>query len=303
MAVHGSILAGARLGQDGGVTDDPAARTPSEPTDLDALAGRGSEIRLIAVDMDGTLLDGDGKVPPGLWSMLDRLREAGIAFAPASGRQHATLRREFGAHGDELVFIAENGTLVTRGDDELSSDPMDRVFVDELLEDIRGFRHDVGVVLCGKASAYIERTDAAFRSQAEKYYARLADVSDLTAVDDEILKVAVFDVEDGEKHTAPALERHRLTHQVVVSGHHWVDVMNAGVSKGRALRAIQDLLDVTPEPTAVFGDYLNDLDMMDAADFSFAMANAHPDIVAAARYRAPSNLDHGVIRVLERLLG
>ncbi|MEC8761634.1 MAG: Cof-type HAD-IIB family hydrolase [Actinomycetota bacterium] len=260
-------------------------------------------MRLIAVDMDGTLLDGQGAVPPALWPMLDRLRDAGIAFAPASGRQHATLRREFGAHGDDLVFIAENGTFVTRGDEELSSDTMDRAFVDSLIAEIRGFRHDVGVVLCGKASAYIERTDAAFRDQAEKYYARLADVADLTAVDDDILKIAVFDVEDGEKNTAPALERHRLTHQVVVSGHHWVDVMNQGVSKGKALRAIQNLLDVTPEQTAVFGDYLNDLDMMDAADFSFAMANAHPDVAAAARYRAPSNVDHGVIQVLERLLG
>ena len=284
------------------MTDDSLQGSPTAPIDLDVLAGRGKEIRLIAVDMDGTLLDSDGKVPPALWPLLDRLADAGIAFAPASGRQHATLRREFGDHGDDLVFIAENGTFVTRGDEELSSDVMDRAFVDGLVRDIRGFTHDVGVVLCGKASAYIERTDAAFRDQAEKYYARLTDVADLTAVDDEILKVAVFDVEDGEKNTAPALERHRLTHQVVVSGHHWVDVMNQGVSKGKALRAIQDLLDVTPEQTAVFGDYLNDLDMMDAADFSFAMANAHPDVAAAARYRAPSNADHGVIRVLERLL-
>ena len=285
------------------MTDDSPHGSPDLPVDLDALAGRASEIRLIAADMDGTLLDGQGAVPPALWPMLDRLRDAGIAFAPASGRQHATLRREFGQHGDELVFIAENGTFVTRGDEELSSDTMDRAFVDSLIAEIRGFRHDVGVVLCGKASAYIERTDAAFRDQAEKYYARLADVADLTAVDDDILKIAVFDVEDGEKNTAPALERHRLTHQVVVSGHHWVDVMNQGVSKGKALRAIQNLLDVTPEQTAVFGDYLNDLDMMDAADFSFAMANAHPDVAAAARYRAPSNVDHGVIQVLERLLG
>ncbi|WP_348681165.1 Cof-type HAD-IIB family hydrolase [uncultured Microbacterium sp.] len=285
------------------MTDDSPHGSPDLPVDPDALAGRASEIRLIAADMDGTLLDGQGAVPPALWPMLDRLRDAGIAFAPASGRQHATLRREFGAHGDDLVFIAENGTFVTRGDEELSSDTMDRAFVDSLIAEIRGFRHDVGVVLCGKASAYIERTDAAFRDQAEKYYARLADVADLTAVDDDILKIAVFDVEDGEKNTAPALERHRLTHQVVVSGHHWVDVMNQGVSKGKALRAIQNLLDVTPEQTAVFGDYLNDLDMMDAADFSFAMANAHPDVAAAARYRAPSNVDHGVIQVLERLLG
>ena len=284
------------------MTDDFADGSTPAPADLDALAGRGSEIRLIAVDMDGTLLDGEGAGPTALWPLLGRLRDAGIAFAPASGRQHATLRREFGAHGDDLVFIAENGTFVTRGDEELSSDVMDRDFVIDLIGDIRGFTHEVGVVLCGKASAYIERTDDAFRDQAEKYYARLMDVEDLLAVDDEILKVAVFDVEDGEKHTAPALERHRLTHQVVVSGHHWVDVMNQGVSKGKALRAIQDLLNVTPEQTAVFGDYLNDLDMMDAADFSFAMANAHPDVAAAARYRAPSNVDHGVIRVLERLL-
>lgn len=292
------------------MTQDPAATakdTPIDtandtPIDLDALTGRAGEIRLVAVDMDGTLLDADGNVPPGLWPLLDRMREAGIAFAPASGRQHATLRREFGAHGDGLVFIAENGTYVTRGDEEISSDPMDRTFVDDLIRDIRGFSHEVGIVLCGKRSAYVEQPAPAFRSQAEKYYARLSDVDDLTAVDDEVLKVAVFDAEDGEKNTAPALAQYRRSHQVVVSGHHWVDVMNQGVSKGRALRAIQEMLGVSAAQTAVFGDYLNDLDMMDAAHFSFAMDNAHPDVAAAARFRAPSNRDHGVVRVLERLL-
>jgi hydroxymethylpyrimidine pyrophosphatase-like HAD family hydrolase len=52
----------------------------------------------------------------------------------------------------------------------------------------------------------------------------------------------------------------------------------------------------------VFGDYLNDLEMLDAADWSFAMAGAHPEVVRRARHLAPSNIDNGVLRTVVRLL-
>ena len=162
-------------------------------------------------------------------------------------------------------------------------------------------RSDLGVVVCGKRSAYIERADPAFLPEAEKYYARLEIVPDLIQVDDQILKVAIFDFAEAAT-TAPALDDLRATHQVVVSGHHWIDVMNAGVNKGVALRRLQAATGITPAQTAVFGDYLNDLEMMDAADLSFAMANAHPEIMARARYAAPSNTEQGVITTIHRLL-
>ncbi|WP_306770344.1 Cof-type HAD-IIB family hydrolase [Microbacterium sp. 18062] len=260
------------------------------------------DIRLVAVDMDGTLLDESGRVPEELWPLLDRMRERGILFAPSSGRQYATLRREFGAHGDDMVFIAENGTYVVRSDEELSSDTMAPAVVADVVAAARGMRHDMGVVLCGKWSAYIERTDEAFRTEADKYYARLEEVADLDAVDDDILKVAIFDFGDAETTTAPALADVAASQQVVVSGAHWVDIMNPGVNKGRALRRLQEVLGVTPAQTVVFGDYLNDLEMMDASEHSYAMANAHADVVARARHRAPSNRDHGVIRVLDELI-
>lgn len=263
---------------------------------------RTLDIRLVAVDMDGTLLDEHGKVPQDLWPMLDRMRERGILFAPASGRQYATLRREFGTHGDDMVFIAENGTFVVRDDAEVSSDVLAPATVAEVVAAARAMRRDIGIVLCGKRSAYIERTDAAFRAEADRYYAELAEVADLDAVADDIIKIAVFAFGDAETEVAPDLERFRSSLQVVVSGEHWVDVMNPGVNKGEALRRLQAALGVTAAQTVVFGDYLNDLEMMDAADHSYAMANAHPDVAARARHRAPSNREHGVIRVLERLL-
>jgi len=260
------------------------------------------DLRLIAVDMDGTLLDGDGRIPDALWPLLDRLHERGIRFAPASGRQLATLQRAFADHLDHMVFIAENGAYVVEGGIEISSDAMDAAFTASLITRVRALAgRDLGVVVCGKRSAYIERADPAFRAEADKYYAHLEVVDDLLQVDDQILKVAVFDFEDAAT-TAPSLEDLRATHQVVVSGEHWIDVMNLGVNKGVALERLQAATGITPEQTAVFGDYLNDLEMMDAASLSFAMANAHPDVAARARYRAPSNLDHGVITTIEKLL-
>ncbi|MFB7892747.1 Cof-type HAD-IIB family hydrolase [Microbacterium sp. NPDC056044] len=262
------------------------------------------DLRLIAVDMDGTLLDGHGRIPDALWPLLDRLHDSGVRFAPASGRQLATLQRAFADHLDHMVFIAENGAYVVEGDTEISSDALDASFTASLVTRLRALAaegRDLGVVVCGKRSAYIERADDAFLPEAEKYYARLEIVPDLLAVDDQILKVAIFDFADAAA-TAPSLEDLRATHQVVVSGAHWIDVMNQDVNKGVALRRLQAATGITPAQTAVFGDYLNDLEMMDAASLSFAMANAHPDVASRARYRAPSNLEHGVITTIEKLL-
>jgi Cof subfamily protein (haloacid dehalogenase superfamily) len=262
------------------------------------------DLRLIAVDMDGTLLDGEGRIPEALWPLLDRLHARGIRFAPASGRQLATLRRSFAGHLDDAVFIAENGAYVVEGETEISSDGMDAGFTASLVRRLRRLVEagsDLGVVVCGKRSAYIERTDAAFLAEAEKYYARLETVDDLLAMDDQVLKVAIFDFADAAA-TAPELEDLRATHQVVVSGHHWIDVMNQGVNKGAALRRLQAATGITHEQTAVFGDYLNDLEMMDAASLSFAMANAHPDVTDRARFQAPSNLEYGVITTIRKLL-
>ena len=154
-----------------------------------------------------------------------------------------------------------------------------------------------------KHCAYIERSDAAFLEQAGLYYEALEIVEDLTAIAlDEALKVAVFDFDDVENGSSQALTAAVPHVQTVVSGLHWTDMMSAQVSKGRALSALQARLGVLPEQTAVFGDYLNDLDLYDYADLGFAMRNAHPGIHAAAAYTAPANTEDGVLRTVEELL-
>ncbi|WP_456785927.1 Cof-type HAD-IIB family hydrolase [Cellulomonas sp. P5_C5] len=256
------------------------------------------DIRLIAVDMDGSLLDDEKRVHDDFWPLLDELADRGILLCPASGRQYAALRRQFAR--DELVYIAENGAYVVQHDEEISADGLPLSAARDAVQTVRDATHlDLGTVLCGKRSAYVERSDDAFLDQATPYYAKLAVVDDLTAVDDEVLKVAVHDFGSAATGAGPLLERFAA----LVSGEHWVDVMSPTADKGHALRAVQERLGITPEQTMAFGDYFNDIGMLDAASFSFAMDNAHPDVRAHARFVAPSNNANGVVRTIRSVLG
>ncbi|GAB2850732.1 Cof-type HAD-IIB family hydrolase [Actinocorallia aurea] len=264
-----------------------------------------AEIRLVVTDMDGTLLDGEGRVPADLWALLPRLRSHGIVFSPASGRQYATLAHEFSGVDDGMAYIAENGAYVVRDGVELSSVCLAPDVITRAVEATRRLAKDgadVGAVVCGKRAAYIERSDERFLAEVARYYHAYRVVEDATRVEDDAIKVAVFSFGPSEETTYPAIAAACPDQQVVVSSHHWVDVLDPHVDKGVALRSLQAELGVTPDQTMVFGDYLNDLAMLDRATWSFATANAHPDVLARARHLAPANTEQGVIRTLTALL-
>ncbi|MES4892529.1 Cof-type HAD-IIB family hydrolase [Streptomyces sp. NPDC096012] len=276
------------------------------PTDIPGVPAGPADIRLVVTDMDGTLLDDAKRIPDGLWPMLAELRRRGVLFSPASGRQYATLARQFADVAEGMVFIAENGTYVVRDGVELSADPLEGAVAARIVRTVRRLVADgvdAGAVVCGKRAAYVERTDEPFLAEVRKYYVEHRIVPDVTAVEDEVIKVALFDFGSAEHSVAPALAEFAGTHQVVVSGEHWVDVMNRTANKGTALRGLQRALGITPAQTMVFGDYLNDLEMLDAAEWSFAMAGAHPEVVRRARHMAPSNNDAGVLRTIAHVLG
>ncbi|MBC7688706.1 MAG: HAD hydrolase family protein, partial [Aquabacterium sp.] len=90
--------------------------------------------------------------------------------------------------------------------------------------------------------------------------------------------------------------------QVKISGHIWLDLSHKLANKGRAINVLQQKFNISPNETMVFGDYLNDLEMMQQASFSYAMENAHEDIKNAARFITKSNEEDGVTIVLQELL-
>lgn len=284
---------------------------PAVPTDPGAYAP--ADVRLVVADMDGTLLDDRKRFPGGLWRMLDQLDARGVTFAPASGRQVWTLLDMF-PDRPGMTVIGENGAIVMRDGAEISSSPLDLPTLREAVRLVRAATGPGGVngglVMCGKRSAYVERVDEPFVAGVVPYYHRtrqvdsqldVLDAIEAGELDDAIVKLAVHSLDPVGPLAEATLARFRSTHQYAVSGANWADLQIRGVDKGRAVRALQGALGVTRAQTAVFGDFQNDLSMLAEAALSFAVANADPDVVRAARFVAPSNNEGGVVSVVERL--
>ena len=284
--------------------------TPTDPARY-----AGADLRLAAVDMDGTLLDDDKNFPPGMDELLDQMDARGVIFAPTSGRQVWTLIDMFpGRPG--MTVIGENGGIVMRDGVEVSSHPVDTPTVREVIRLVRDATSgpdgiDGGLVMCGKQFAYVERTDEGFVEGVMPYYHRTKRVEDQNAIidaieagqiDDAIVKLAVYVIGPVEPLAQATLANFADTHQYAISGANWADLQVQGVDKGSAVRDLQRFLGVERAQTAVFGDAGNDLSMMGVADLSFAMANASQDVIEAARFVAPSNNEAGVIQVLRALL-
>ena len=285
--------------------------TPTDPARY-----AGADLRLAAIDMDGTLLDDDKNFPPGMDELLDLMDERGVTFAPASGRQVWTLIDMFpGRPG--MTVIGENGGIVMRDGVEVSSSPVDAPTVREVIRLVREATLgpdgiDGGLVMCGKQFAYVERTDDLFVEGVAPYYHRTQCVEAQEAVidaieagtsDDAIVKLAVYAIGPVGALAEATLAHFADTHQYAISGANWADLQIRGVDKGSAVRDLQRFLGVDRSQTAVFGDAGNDLSMMSAGDLSFAMANASQDVIEAARFIAPSNNEAGVAQVLRALLG
>lgn len=258
-------------------------------------------IKLIATDMDGTLLDSNDNINPEFYEVFEKLNEKDIIFAAASGRQYYNLINRFEDLKDKMMFIAENGTFVVHKGKEILVNPLDRELALELIKIGRTIENSY-VILCGKKSAYIENTDERFMEQVNKYYHKVNIVDDITKVDDDILKVTICDFTGSEINSYNYFKDFVDKVQVAVAGEIWLDMMAKGVNKGLAIEELQNLLNISHEETMVFGDYLNDLEMMQSAYHSYAMENAHDDLKKVARFSAKSNDDNGVVQAIKEAL-
>ena len=172
-------------------------------------------IKLIATDMDGTLLNSKNEIQDGFYEVFNKLEEKGIIFAAASGRQYYNLLKRFEGIEDKMMFIAENGTFVVYKGKELVVNALDLNLARELIKVGRNIK-DSYVILCGKKSAYIESDDKRLIEQTEKYYERYEIVSDLTKIEDDILKVTICDFAGSENNSNKYYDDFREKAQIAV---------------------------------------------------------------------------------------
>lgn len=257
-------------------------------------------IKLIASDIDGTLFRSNNTLPDDFDETLQKLNEKHIIFSVASGRPYLTLRKTFEKYKD-ILFIADNGAHVVYQENELSVHTFDEAFIKELLKITRHLPNSYAV-LCTTEGAFIESNNPDFIRELEKYYVKYTIVSDLTQVQKRFIKYTVCDLNGAEEHSLSYYKDFTDKIQICVAGFVWLDMMPKGVNKGSAIKEIQSKLNITFKEIMVFGDYLNDAEMLQSAYYSYAMENAHPDLFQIARFKAASNDDDGVILKIKEML-
>lgn len=261
-------------------------------------------IKLIVTDMDGTFLNDNKEINVEFWEVFEKLKEKNIKFVVASGRQYQNLRKHFNAIKDDIIFIAENGSYVVEKEKEIYSQVLTKDEVKKFISLGREIK-DTNLVLCGKKSAYIENDEKEFLNEVNKYYEERVLVKDLMEIveknEDEIIKIAFCNLKGTESNVYPFLKTEK-NFQVVVSGEIWLDVSHLKSNKGIALEILKEKLGIDYDEVMIFGDYLNDYEMLQKGKYSFAMENAHDEVKKIANYLAKSNNENGVVEEIKKYI-
>ena len=261
-------------------------------------------VRLIATDLDGTLLRSDGQsVSPRTQRALRDAREAGITVVLVSARGPVGVGAVAEAAGCDGLAICSNGALVldlaTREvvrHRPLASDVAARI--------VRTLRQRLPEVCFATETEGVFALEPPFEGAWEwrppagtRYDDALALVA--APVTKLIARDTTRTVADL---AAAARDAAGDGAAVAVSGEWVVEISAAGVNKAAALEALADELGIAAAEVVAFGDYPNDLPMLEWAGRSIAPANAHPDVLARVDQVTAANDDDGVARTIEKLL-
>lgn len=266
-------------------------------------------IRLIATDLDGTLLDSSSSVSGRTRAALDAARAQGVLVVPVTARQPIGLRA-IAAEADFRDWaLCSNGAYATH----LTDGRM--LFAEELSPaTVRTLAEALTASVPGLLFASVR--DAGETFIAQEGYAAIADHSDHRRDPDTMGGVPLDEVLDGPSvkfvirhpELAPEIVFDALRalglsgYEATLSGAPFVEVMAEGVSKATGLARLCAHLGIDRADVLAFGDALNDVEMLRWAGRGVAMGGAAAAVRDAADEQTVSNDDHGVARVVERML-
>ncbi|NQK46185.1 HAD family hydrolase [Streptococcus suis] len=269
-------------------------------------------IKLIATDMDGTFLDGQGSFDRKRFSsVLEKLAEKQIPFVIASGNGMGRLLQLCQGFEDRLIFVADNGAHVYQNGKTMIRRAIQQEEVEAILHFFKGCWADVCLMLSNEKNIYMqagagqpfEGTDLPIEpAQMAAFQSRVTYLDDLSAypISEPIYKVGLWVPEARvESITEGFNQAFKGQLVAVTSGYGSIDILPQGIHKAWGLKQVLTCLDIEPEQVMAFGDSDNDIEMLNYVGYSYAMENATDKVKAVAKYMAPSHLEAGVLQVIE----
>lgn len=262
-----------------------------------------ADVRLVASDMDYTLLADDKSMPEGMPGRIRALEGAGVLFAAASGRPLYTLRDMFPESWDHMAFVTDNGAAVVCREDVVFKSLIEPATVQELTEFTLEGGYGLPTV-CGIDACYIREQDRRYDEVFRTFYHNIVYVESLDHLAAEVNKFTVYFPEGNAVPMRDAVYAPAWGEQLSVTcgGAVWIDIMNRGVDKGTGIARLCEHLGISIDDVVACGDTDNDAEMLEAVGHGYLVANAEERMERFADFRIPSNNDRGVAQVIDAVL-
>ena len=270
------------------------------------------EIKIIATDMDGTLLNPQGQLDlPRLEKILDQLDQRGVRFVIATGNEVHRMRQLLGDLADRVVLVVANGARIFENDQLIQAQTWNDAMVDRALGHFKDRECQDQFVVTAmnggfvkEGTVFTELDKFMTPEMIEKFHQRMHFVDEFdSSLFGGVLKMSMV---VGEERSESVLQEinELFDDQVraVSSGYGCIDILQDGIHKAWGLEELLKRWDLKPEQSMAFGDSENDIEMLELAGISYAMENAEETVKEVATKIAPANSQAGVYQVLESWL-
>jgi hypothetical protein len=271
-------------------------------------------IRLVAIDIDGTLLDSRGQVPDRTIAALGAAIGAGTEIVIATGRRYDFAKPILDQLPRPLTAIVSNGAVVRSSDGSTPlRRPLPKQVAGAVLEATRAWRDGAALAFDRPREGQVvfERIDwdhpvrRAYAERSREFITEVAPLED-ALVEDPLQVMFNGSVADMRALVAH-LGAHALASRVSLAATEYpardftlVDVLTAGCTKGSTMTAWAERQGYRRDEVMALGDNLNDLEMLEAAGLPVVMGNAVPELRSRGWAVTGTNDDAGVALAIER---
>ncbi len=265
-------------------------------------------IKLITIDLDGTLFDNEKKISKENKEAIKKAKENGIYVVIATGRPYNgvidTLKELNLTSINDYVILYNGGKILNVGKNELiHSTLIDGDFVKELYKksiienvNIHAFKENEELIT-PKKNPYtlVEET-------INKIDASLYDFNNL-GKDDKFIKAMIVDSDENISRVTPKFkEEYKNEYSVLRSSKIFLEFLNKKTNKGTALNFLANYLNIDISNTLAIGDADNDIPMIQNAGIGVAMQNSFNEVFKYADFITKSNLESGVAFAINKFI-
>jgi len=258
--------------------------------------------KLVAIDLDGTLLDSRQQASPRNLAALARLLEGGVLVALPSARDCASMALKVPLRMPGLYFLGSGGALIY--DAMAGRIVWESTMAPELVSESVAFlrRYDEAVFINAFNHYWVDSESQRVEMIRQRYTMFTSPFRDVTEVTLPVHRVSLgAPVPVLAQATGDAMAEVSDRFNISLASPDWLDLLAPEAGKGQSVAMLQQVAGISPDETVAIGDYDSDLAFFEMATIRVAMGNAVPAVRAAATHVTATNNEDGVALAVERL--